>query len=269
MIRSPAVAGRFYPGDPVRLTEQLDAVLATGAAESKVRAMACVVPHAGYVYSGHVAGAVYRRMEIAERAILIGPRHYPRGAPVAILSDRAWQTPLGVVPVDSSLAAKIARSCPLIREDEVAHRSEHSLEVQLPFFQRLASAFAFVPIVIGMVRYDELEVLGHAIADVLGSEPARVLLVASTDMNHYEADDVTRVKDAKAIEQILALEPRGLFDTVRKEDISMCGYGATVVMLAAARKLGASRAELVRYATSGEINGDFQQVVGYAGLIIS
>jgi AmmeMemoRadiSam system protein B len=269
MIRSPAVAGRFYPDDPACLLEQLDTMLAPDTTEPKVRAMACVVPHAGYMYSGHVAGAVYSRMEIAERAILIGPRHYPRGAPVAILSDGAWQTPLGLVPVDSSLAAKITRRCPLLREDEAAHRSEHSIEVQLPFFQRLAPGFAFVPIVIGAVQYGELEVLGHTIAEVLSSEPARILLVASTDMNHYEADDVTRVKDRKAIDQILALDPEGLFDTVRKEDISMCGYGAMVVMLAAARKLGASRAELVRYATSAEINGDFQQVVGYAGLIIS
>lgn len=269
MIRSPAVAGRFYPDDPAHLAEQLDTLLAPRIPEPKLRAIACVVPHAGYIYSGHVAGAVYRRMEIPGRVILIGPRHYPRGASLAILSAGSWQTPLGLVAVDSPLAAKIARGCPMLQEDELAHRSEHSIEVQLPFLQRLVPSVTFVPIVIGTVRYQELEALGDGIAAVASTESASVLLVASTDMNHYEADDITRVKDHKALDPILALDPQGLFDTVRKEDISMCGYGATVAVLAAARRLGARRAELIRYATSGEINNDFRQVVGYAGIIIS
>lgn len=269
MIRSPAVAGRFYPDDPERLVEQVDTFLTPRILESKTRAIACVVPHAGFIYSGHVAGAVYRRLEIPDRVILIGPRHYPRGAPLAILSAGNWQTPLGLVPVDALLAAKIARACPMLQEDELAHRSEHSLEVQLPFLRRLAPTVTFVPIVIGAVRYQELEALGNGIATVVSAEAAPVLLVASTDMNHYEADDVTRVKDRKAIDRILALDPPGLFDTVRKEDISMCGYGATVAMLVAARRLGGRRADLIRYATSAETSGDFQQVVGYAGIIIS
>jgi AmmeMemoRadiSam system protein B len=161
------------------------------------------------------------------------------------------------------------RACPLLREDGVAHDSEHSLEVQLPFLQRLAPSFGFVPIVIGPAQYAELEALGHAIADVIASEPGAILLIASSDLNHYESDAVTRVKDSKAIDRILALEPRGLLDTVRNEEISMCGYGAAVAMLIAVRRMGATLGELVRYATSGEINGDLQEVVGYAGLIIS
>ena len=269
MIRPPAVAGRFYPGEPSLLDEELNAFLTAGTQATRIRAQACLVPHAGYEYSGHVAGAVYSRIEIPARVILIGPRHFPRGASLAILSDGAWQTPLGLAPIDHFLAEKIARACPLLREDVIAHSAEHSLEVQLPFLQRLAPSFAFVPIVIGTVHYAELEALGHAIADVLGSEPGPILLVASSDMNHYESDAITRLKDRKAIDRILALEPRGLFDTVRDEEISMCGYGAAVAMLTAVRQMGATHAELVRYATSGEINGDLQEVVGYAGIVIT
>jgi AmmeMemoRadiSam system protein B len=267
MIRLPAVAGRFYPSDPAQLNQELDSFLATGIHNSKIRAQACLVPHAGYRYSGHVAGAVYSRMEIPDRVILVGPRHFPRGASFAILSDGAWKTPLGSAPVDHSLAEKIMRACPLLREDFIAHESEHSLEVQLPFLQRLAPRFTFVPIVIGSVKYEDLEALGVAIADVIVSEPEPVLLIASSDMNHYESEDVTRVKDGKAMDRVLALDPRGLFDTVRNEEISMCGYGAAVAMLTAVRRTGAAHAELLRYATSGEITGDFQEVVGYAGMI--
>jgi MEMO1 family protein len=269
MIRPPAVAGRFYPSDAARLNQELDSFLATGTHPSTICAQACVVPHAGYKYSGRVAGAVYCRMEIPGRVILVGPRHFPRGAPLAIVSGGAWKTPLGLVPVDHSLAEKIKRACPLLREDSVAHESEHSLEVQLPFLQRLAPSFSFVPIVIGSSQYADLETLGVAIANVIGSEPEPILLIASSDMNHYESEEVTRAKDRKAIDRVLALDPRGLFDTVRNEEISMCGYGAAVAMLAAVQRLGAAHGELVRYATSGEITGDFQEVVGYAGITIS
>lgn len=268
MIRLPAVAGRFYPDDPGRLRAAVDAFLSSGDTEKKIRARACLVPHAGYVYSGSVAGEVYRRIEIPGRVILMGPRHFPRGASLAILSDGAWQTPLGMAPVDHPLAEKIVRAFPLLREDSVAHSAEHSLEVQLPFLQRLAPSFSFVPIVIGPAQWEQLEALGHALAGVIAAESEPVLLVASSDMNHYESEAVTRVKDHKAIDQILALEPRKLFDTVRDENISMCGYAAAVATVIAARELGATSAELVRYATSGDVNGDLEQVVGYAGIVI-
>jgi AmmeMemoRadiSam system protein B len=268
MIRSPAVAGRFYPEDAGQLRAAVDSCLAGSGEEKKIRARACMVPHAGYIYSGGVAGEVFRRIEIPSRVILLGPRHYPRGASLAILSDGAWQTPLGMAPIDHLLAEKIVRAFPLLREDAVAHISEHSLEVQLPFLQRLAPSFAFVPIVIGPAQWEHLESLGRALASVIAAEREPILLIASSDMNHYESDAVTRVKDGKAIDAILALEPRRLFDTVRDEKISMCGYAAAVAALIAARELGAERAELIRYATSGEVNRDLQEVVGYAGMVI-
>jgi MEMO1 family protein len=269
MIRPPAVAGRFYPDDPEKLRNTVDSCLAMQGENKKIRAMACLVPHAGYIYSGRVAGEVYIRLQIPSRVILLGPRHFPRGAPMAILSQDGWQTPLGLAPIDSQLAGKLARACPLLREDAVAHISEHSLEVQLPFLQRLTPSFHFVPIVTGPVQFKDLESLGQAVAEVIRSEAEPVLLIASSDMNHYEPDDITRVKDRKAIDQILALAPRKLFDTVRNENISMCGYGATVAMLTAMRALGATHAELVSYATSGDVNGDLQQVVGYAGMLFT
>jgi AmmeMemoRadiSam system protein B len=268
MIRPPAVSGRFYPDDPGRLCAAVDSYLANEGEVKTIRAVACLVPHAGYIYSGNVAGEVYRRIEIPPRVILIGPRHFPRGAPLAILSEGHWQTPLGMAPIDQQLAGKIVRAFPRLREDAVAHSEEHSLEVQLPFLQRLSSSFAFVPIVIGPARWESLESLGHALAQVIAVEREPVLLIASSDMNHYESDAITRGKDRKAIDRILALEPRKLFDTVHEEKISMCGYAAAVAVLVAARELGATWAELIRYATSGEVNGDTPEVVGYAGIII-
>jgi len=268
MIRPPAVAGRFYPDDPSRLRLDLDSFVARSSNEKKIRTIACIVPHAGYMYSGSVAGEVYRCLEIPRRLILIGPRHYPHGASLAILSDGAWQTPLGMAPIDHLLAEKIIRAFPDLREDAVAHSTEHSLEVQLPFLQHLVPSFAFVPIVIGPAQWNTLDRLGHALATVIAAEREPVLLIASSDMNHYESDAVTRVKDRKAIEQILALDPRKLFDTVRDEQISMCGNAAVAAVLVAAKELGATHSELIRYATSGEVNGDMEEVVGYAGMVI-
>jgi AmmeMemoRadiSam system protein B len=269
MIRPPAVAGRFYPDDPEMLRTTVDSFLQSNRKEEKIRVRACLVPHAGYVYSGTVAGEVYRRIEIPARVILLGPRHFPRGASLAILSDGAWQTPLGAAPVDHSLAGKIVGACPLLQEDVVAHSVEHSLEVQLPFLQRIVpTSFAFVPIVIGPAKWETLEALGQAIAKVIAAEHEPILIIASSDMNHYESDAITRVKDRKAIDQILALEPKKLFDTVRDEKISMCGYAAAVATLVASRELGASRGELLRYATSGEVSGDMEEVVGYAGIVV-
>jgi len=267
MIRSPAVAGRFYPSDPRELAAEID--LFASADIPKLSALGCLVPHAGYMYSGHVAGEVFASLQIPSRCILLGPRHFPRGHAMAILTAGAWQTPLGEALVDSALATKLAHAAPLLSDDPVAHEREHSLEVQIPFMQRLAPDFRFVPIVLGTDRYSALEELGHAVGRVISSQQERVLIVASSDMNHYESDATTRVKDHKAIDRILALDPRGLYDTVRDEDISMCGYAATVTALVALIQLGAKHAKLVRYATSGDITGDREEVVGYAGMIFS
>ncbi|MGB8540632.1 MAG: AmmeMemoRadiSam system protein B [Candidatus Acidiferrales bacterium] len=266
MIRPPAVSGRFYPSDKKKLALEIQQYTASKNRKFAVRG--CVVPHAGYMYSGHVAGAVYSAIEIPARCILLGPRHFPGGEAMAIISEGSWQTPFGDAQIDAELASSLKQACPLLCEDRVAHQREHSLEVQIPFLQQLNANLRFVPVVLATNRYHELEALGRAVAKVIKAQSDAVLLIASTDMNHYESDVITRKKDQKAIDRILELDPRGLYDTVRAEDITMCGYAATVAMLVAMRDLGAKQAELVRYATSGDITGDREEVVGYAGLIV-
>lgn len=267
MLRLPAVAGRFYPDDPRELARQIAAFTAP-AGESPRPAIACMVPHAGYRYSGHVAGAVYARLKLPHRFLLLGPRHFPRGKDQAILSEGAWQTPLGRAKIDSELARELKSACGELCEDQVAHATEHALEVQLPFLQSLTSDFRFVPIALGTTDYTQLESLGRAIAEVLRRQSDPVLVIASSDMNHYEPDEVTRRKDGQALERLLALDGRGLFDVVRREGVTMCGFGPAVSMLTAAGLLGATKATLVRYATSGDISGDRDEVVGYAGVIV-
>ncbi len=266
MIRQAAVAGRFYPSNKQKLTAELEEFLPDVAERKK--AMGCVAPHAGYMYSGHVAGAVFARLDLPARFIILGPNHTGMGTPLSIMSEGEWETPLGRVKIDSDLAYKLSRGCPLLNEDETAHHAEHSLEVQLPFLQRLKSEFTFVPIAVGTGSYAPLERLGMAIGKLIQESPHPVLIVASSDMNHYEDDEVTRKKDHRAIERVLALDPKGLYEVIKREHVTMCGYGPTIAMLTAARQLGAHKAELVKYATSGDITGDRSAVVGYAGMIV-
>jgi len=267
MIRPPAVAGRFYPSDPRELAGRVDDFCSS--ARERIRAIACIVPHAGYMYSGHVAGAVYGALDIPAKCILLGPRHYPQGQPLAILTEGSFDTPLGPAQIDEPMAAELARACPLLREDSIAHAREHSLEVQLPFLQRIdGDNLRFVPVVLGTDSYSAMEELGRAVAQVVSAQKKPVLVIASSDMNHYESDAVTRIKDRRAIYRVLALDPQGLYETVRREGITMCGYAATVAMLIAALELGAQEAHLIRYATSGDISGDREQVVGYAGVVV-
>jgi MEMO1 family protein len=297
MIRPPAVAGTFYPADPRELARQIDEFTGAATPAAKIAARGCLVPHAGYMYSGHVAGAVFASIEIPARCILLGPRHYPRGEAMAILTEGSFATPLGEAQIDSELARELAYQCPRLREDAVAHEREHSLEVEIPFLQRLAGDFRFVPVVLATDRYQAIEELGRAVARVVAAHKEPVLLIASSDLNHYESDAITRSKDERAIARILALDPQGLYDTVRREQISMCGYAATVAMLVAVRELGGMpsrsprgqsppspsgygaaafaplrerrlEARLVRHATSGDINGDREHVVGYAGIVV-
>jgi AmmeMemoRadiSam system protein B len=295
MIRQPAVAGRFYPVDERELKTFVRELVsstkddAAEVAQASAAAIACLVPHAGYIYSGGVAGAVFARLAAApqgipRRVIILGPRHRPPGAELAIQSDGAWQTPLGLAPIDAELARALMAACPLIKEDEVAHRREHSIEVEVPFLQVMVRDFSFVPVAIGTLNFEKLVALGDSIAKVISSAGERVLLMASSDLNHHEPDDVTRAKDRFAIDQMLALDPLGLYDAVRREGITMCGVGPAVAALTAARKLGATRAELINYATSfdavraGAFGSDIssadasearESVVGYAGMIFS
>jgi AmmeMemoRadiSam system protein B len=269
MIRQPAVAGRFYPEEPNKLSESLREFLQP-ANQPHTKPIGVVVPHAGYMYSGHVAGAVYARIDLPQRNIVLCPNHTGLGTPLSIMTAGTWKTPLGEIQIDEEICAALMHEDRDLEEDSAAHRFEHAVEVQVPFLQHIGGASVrFVPITVGTSQFRHLEDLGRAIAKVVQEAAPGTLIIASSDMNHYESDAITRVKDRKAIDQVLAMNPRGLYDVVRRENISMCGYGPTVSMLTAAKLLGAKRAELVKYATSGDVSLDFDHVVGYAGIVIS
>jgi AmmeMemoRadiSam system protein B len=267
ILRRPAVAGRFYPRHAEDLRAELRGYLSPGAS-APVRAIGCIAPHAGYMYSGHVAGAVFAHIEIPRLCILMCPNHTGMGRALAIMSGGSWETPLGDVAIDTELAIALKQRFPALQEDSAAHRAEHAAEVELPFLQMLQPELRFVPIALGTGQFDPLEQLGYALAEVIAAQRDPVLIVASSDMNHYESDAVTRSKDHRAIERILTLDPRGLYDVVTQQDISMCGFGPAVAMLTATRQLGAKSAELVKYATSGDVSGDRHMVVGYAGIVV-
>ena len=285
-IRTPAVAGRFYPGRAEELLREVRDFTSTGKisiATGRIAAIGCVAPHAGYIYSGGVAGAVYSQLKIPQRCVILCPNHTGKGRPLAIMTSTAWQTPLGEVAADADMGARLLRRFPALQEDSAAHRAEHAIEVQLPFLQALRPELKIVPIAIGTSDFDVLRGLGEALADVIADrheedrheedrheedQDEKVLIIASSDMNHYESDEITRVKDHKAIERVLAMDARGLWEVVMNEDISMCGFGPTIVMLTAAKILGATSATLVKYATSGDVSGDYESVVGYAGIIV-
>lgn len=271
MLRQPAVAGRFYPADPSTLRSDIHSYLSPRS--QPIPAIGCIVPHAGYVYSGQVAGTVFSSIAIPEACIVLCPNHTGLGHPLAVMSEGQWQTPLGNIEIDSKLAGQLLDRFPALTVDFSAHQSEHAIEVELPFLQVIRPRTKFVPIAVGTSRLMLLEQLGDAIARVIQERtPAPhdwPLIIASSDMNHYEDDATTRVKDHKAIDKILALDPQGLYQTVINESVSMCGFGPAVAMLTAAKKLGATKAEILQYATSGDISGERDMVVGYAGIVVS
>ncbi len=278
MRRHPAVAGRFYPGNAEALRQQVQGFIEPGA--EKVNALGILSPHAGLVYSGGVAGAVYSRVVLPDIFILIGPNHTGLGPAISIMAEGEWETPLGAVRVETGLARSILSRSSRFQEDTLAHLHEHSLEVQLPFIQVQKDDSAIVPIQMLDTRLATCIELGQAIGEAVKAgakdkgrrtrdeKSNNVLIVASSDMTHYESADVAREKDFKAIRHILDLDPEGLYRTVKEHSITMCGYGPAVAMLSACKILGAGKADLIRYSTSGDVSGDFGQVVGYAGIVV-
>jgi AmmeMemoRadiSam system protein B len=266
MIRRAAMAGSFYAGTRERLKNELLDLLEPDA--PKAPALGAVAPHAGYMYSGHVAGAVYSRIPVPESVVILGPNHTGLGAGAAIMTEGTWETPLGQVPLDTVLGRAIREASQALEEDELGHRREHSIEVQLPFLQARETPFSLVPICLFSQELSVCQDVGRAIAAGVRATGRRALVVASTDMSHYISHEAATARDRKAIDAILALDPEGLYQTVRKERITMCGFAPTTAMLLAAKALGATRAELVRYMTSGDVNKEYDRVVGYAGILV-
>lgn len=268
--RPPAVAGTFYEGTSDRLTRQLDSCFAANAPPpaKKERFLGAVVPHAGLMYSGHVAAALYAVADLPRRFVILCPNHTGAGHFAAINREGAWRTPLGEIAIDTPLADALMARTSVLAEDARAHAREHSLEVQLPFLQRLLGEFTFVPICLGAHRYEVAEEVGRAIAEVLAGQ-RDVAILASSDLNHYEDQRETLRKDQLAIDQVLARNPRELWRVVGAYDVSMCGFIPTTTMLLAVNALGATEARLIKHATSGDVNGDYSHVVGYAAVLIS
>ncbi len=270
MDREPAVAGRFYPAGKDRLADAVAALLAErpggrATAEPPRPVTGVLAPHAGYVYSGKVAGATYARVDVPERAVVMCPNHTGRGPAISVWPDGGWLTPLGRVPVDQPLTAALLES-DIAAADREAHRFEHALEVQLPFLQLRRPEVAIAALCLGPLSFAQCQALGKAVAAAARRRPA--LLVASSDMSHYLPAGRAREKDMRALERFLALDPEGLYQVVRREDISMCGYVPATVMLLAALELGAREAELVRYGNSAEGGAAEDSVVGYAGAVV-
>jgi AmmeMemoRadiSam system protein B len=264
--RPPAVAGAFYPADPSALAREVREYMGGPGPHRSV--FGAIVPHAGYVYSGAVAGAVYARMTPARTVILLGPNHTGRGAPAALDPHDAWRTPLGKVPIDGALAARLEALCPSLERDGAAHAREHSLEVQLPFLQAGNPSLSIVPICLGAPSLALCREIGEACAAVAGEAAAPIPIVASSDMNHYESREIGDAKNAFALAAIERIDPEALFGEVLARDISMCGFLPATALLFAARRGGIRRAEIVARADSGDRTGDVESVVGYAGILV-
>lgn len=263
------MSGRFYPGQAERLNEKVGECLGVPAAEPAPARMV-MVPHAGYVYSGAIAGATYARVNVPRLVVVLCPNHTGFGVKRSLWPKGRWRLPGFELPVDEPLAESALAHAKLT-EDHLAHVREHAIEVQLPFLHALRPDVSIVPVCLAGLRYDECEEVGRGLASAIAEcesvRHERVLIVASTDMSHYISADEARRLDLRVIERVRALDPEGLYTTVKRDEISMCGYVPTTVALVAVRELGGAAAELVRYGNSGETSGNFDEVVGYAGLV--
>lgn len=267
MKRKPSVAGYFYPQNSGALRNMIEAMVDPHA--DKQKAISVISPHAGYVYSGEVAGSVFSSITLPKNFIILGPNHQDVSTSMSIMRQGVWETPLGDVSINASLADLIMKRYDLLKENAKNHAQEHSLEVQVPIIQYLKGKISFVPISIAhFASYEDLEELGKAIAEAIREYGQEVLIIASTDMSHYVSQEVAKKKDFLAIEKILDLNPSGLYEVVKTENISMCGFQPTAATIVASKELKAKKAELIKYQTSGDVSGDYLKVVGYAGIRI-
>ncbi len=267
-VREPAVAGQFYPSSRQILKNQIEALIDKKA--DKLNAIACMLPHAGYMYSGGVAAETVSCVNIKDKIILLGPNHTGYGVPFSIMTKGLWRTPLGEVKINSSLASHILKNSKYLEDDCLAHLYEHSLEVELPILQYFKTDFEIVPITVLANEISALKEIGKDIANTIKELNIKdsVLIIASSDMTHYEAQAQAQKKDREAIKAILELNEDKLMQKIQELDISMCGYAPAVIMLSAAKALGAKTAKLIKYQTSGDVTGDLTQVVGYAGIVV-
>ncbi|MBI5555322.1 MAG: AmmeMemoRadiSam system protein B [Elusimicrobia bacterium] len=269
MQRKSAKAGSWYPATAASVKRDIASYLPPEKITAQ-KAIGIMVPHAGWLYSGRVAAQVYARVKIPGTIVMIGPNHTSLGYMVSLSASDTWDSPLGEIRIDKALSKKITElSGGTVTLDENAHKNEHSLEIQLPFLQYFCPEIKIVPLILGTQAPAICRILGAGIAGAIRESQQDVLILASSDMNHFENIDTTRKKDDLALREILSLNPENLLQTVRENDISMCGVAPTAAMLFAAKSLGAAKTQLVIYDTSGTVTGDNKEVVGYAGVIVS
>lgn len=268
MDRGPIVAGQFYTAEPDALAREVRGYMDRADASDGTATLLAMVPHAGYVFSGAVAGRTLGAASLASTVLLLGPNHTGRGSSLAVWPEGRWLTPGGGLPVDAALASDLLAAEPRLEEDREAHLMEHSLEVVLPFLEA-AGVSAMVPVCVSEHRLPVLESVAGHMAEVLARCGKPVSVVVSSDMSHYVSHERARSQDSLALEAALALDPAGLYEVVRRNGISMCGVLPMTLGLFVARALGAASARLAAYATSGEVSGDFARVVGYAGLLVN
>ncbi len=266
MIRQPYAAGSFYPGTESELKKMVAGLVDRDA--DKTDAIGLLVPHAGYIYSGAVAGAAISRVRLTDTVIIIGPSHSGRGKPFSVMPEGTWHTPLGDVEVDAALAADLIENSGRLEADTAAHREEHAVEIQLPFLQYLKPDVKIVPIILSLAPAATYREIGRDIARTLSESGRQALVLASGDMTHYEPDATAREKDFKAVEAIVALDDEELDRRYHELHITMCAFGPAMVLISVAKELGAAAGEPVKYQTSGDATGDRDAVVGYAGIII-
>ena len=267
-IRKPVVAGQFYESAKIKLLAQIKGLVKE---QQPKDFLACILPHAGYVYSGKVAGETVSEMNIKDTVILFGPNHTGQGANFSIITEGAWRTPLGDVKIDSELAKLFLGKSKLLELDNLAHLYEHSLEVELPLLQYFRPDFKIVPITLMSSNKQYLKTIASDIACVIkeSGRAGSVTLVASSDMTHYEPLESAERKDKAAIEAIIKLDEEKLSNCVKEMNITMCGIAAVYLLLQLAKLLGATQGHLVKYDTSASANNDKTSVVGYAGITIN
>jgi len=268
-IRPPVVAGQFYTGDGQALGAEIDGYLAEITPESLPgEVLALIVPHAGYVYSGRVAARAYRQIQEKpfRNVAVVAPSHRAAFAGASVYHQGGYRTPLGVVPVNAALAGDLMARSDRLNFYPQAHAHEHSLEVQLPFLQRSLKSFQLVPIVMGDHDLTTCRMLADALASIAGENG--LLLVASTDLSHFHSQDQARILDETVLQKVAAFDPEGLHDTLRSGRGEACGAGPMVAVMMAAREMGATGGRVLQYATSGDVSGDRQNVVGYMAAVL-
>jgi AmmeMemoRadiSam system protein B len=266
LSRNPAVAGAFYPADSKEINSYLQSVFTPS--HDKIHPKSIIVPHAGYVYSGHIAAKAYSLIDSFDTYIILGPNHTGLGEEISVF-DGIYRMPYGDVEPDSEMIDAIISNCEYAKRDYLAHIQEHSIEVQLPFINYVTDKpYKIVPIVIGTHSRAKLKKLAGVLSSIIDQTSKDVLIVVSSDMNHYESQEITLQKDQMVLDKILTLDEESMFDAVESNGVSMCGVACAYAAILASKNLGASNAKLIEHATSGDVNFDYSQVVGYASIVI-